>query len=230
MFAVDRESLETLLAQGLSLEQIGKRFGKEASTVSYWMKKFELEAVHHEKHLAKGAIERAALESLIETGASIGKIAAALGRSTATVRHWLKKYGLETHATAQRRQARIAREAGHVLVQRRCRHHGVTDFWLEGRGAYRCVRCRHEAVARRRRKVKAILVAEAGGSCVLCGYDRYLGALHFHHRDPAAKSFAVSVNGVTRSIERARDEASKCVLLCSNCHAEVEAGIASAPA
>jgi hypothetical protein len=30
---------------------------------------------------------------------------------------------------------------------------------------------------------------------------------------------------VARSIARARDEAGKCVLLCANCHAEVEAGL-----
>lgn len=34
---------------------------------------------------------------------------------------------------------------------------------------------------------------------------------------------------MTRSIERAREEAAKCVLLCANCHAEVEAGVRSLP-
>ena len=36
-------------------------------------------------------------------------------------------------------------------------HHGETDFWLNGRGYYRCKRCRSAAVARRRRKVKESL-------------------------------------------------------------------------
>ena len=43
----------------------------------------------------------------------------------------------------------------------------------------------------------------------------------------ATKEFALSPEGVTRSLERARAEARKCVLLCANCHAEVEAGAAS---
>jgi len=34
---------------------------------------------------------------------------------------------------------------------------------LEGRGYYRCVRCRSEAVSKRRRTVKRKLVEEAGG-------------------------------------------------------------------
>src|SRR5581483_3193583 len=99
-------------------------------------------------------------------------------------------YDLETQSTAQRRLTREAREAGRAVVVRRCHRHGLTEFLLEARGSYRCLRCRKEAVVRRRRKVKEILVAEAGGACALCGYDRYLGGLHFHHRDPGQKRFS----------------------------------------
>jgi len=49
----------------------------------------------------------------------------------------------------------------------------------------------------------------------------------FHHVDPKAKQFQITSH--TRSLARLRVEASKCVLLCSNCHAEVEAGIAVVP-
>ena len=56
-----------------------------------------------------------------------------------------------------------------------------------------------------------------------CGYARSIAALHFHHVDRATKSFAVAGRGITRSLEAARAELAKCVLLCANCHAEVEA-------
>ena len=85
-----------------------------------------------------------------------------------------------------------------------------------------------ERVSRRRRKVKQILVAEAGGCCALCSYDRCVAALHFHHLDPSSKQFHLSMHGAARSIASARAEMAKCVLLCANCHAEVEAaGIAT---
>jgi hypothetical protein len=84
-----------------------------------------------------------------------------------------------------------------------------------------------EAVTRRRRQVKRILVEEAGGACSLCGYDRYAGALHFHHVDRRTKRFAVSHDGNTMSLASSCAEAEKCVLLCANCHAEVEGGLAS---
>jgi deoxycytidylate deaminase len=89
------------------------------------------------------------------------------------------------------------------------------------------VKCRAEAVTKRRRLVKATLVADAGGRCVLCGYASTPAALQFHHLDPSIKAFHLSHGGVSRSLAAARAEADKCVLLCANCHAEVEAGVAT---
>jgi hypothetical protein len=62
---------------------------------------------------------------------------------------------------------------------------------------------------------------------MLCGYSRCDRALEFHHLDPKAKQFQITSH--TRSLARLRVEAGKCVLLCSNCHAEVEAGIVVVP-
>jgi len=72
-------------------------------------------------------------------------------------------------------------------------------------------------------------VSEAGGACVLCGYDRCLAALEFHHLDPTQKRFAIGGRGLTRGIDALRAEAAKCVLLCSNCHVEVETGVVILP-
>lgn len=74
-----------------------------------------------------------------------------------------------------------------------------------------------------------MLVQEAGGRCRLCGYSRSPGALVFHHVDPGSKSFGLGQAGLCRSLARARAEAAKCLLLCANCHAEVETGVAVLP-
>ncbi len=141
------------------------------------------------------------------------------------VRHWLRTHGLQTE-----RAKSLARPPTDRRLKRRCQRHGVTVFARVGdRPHYRCVACRSERVAARRRRVKAILVEEAGGACRLCGYDRHPAALAFHHRDPETKAFGLARRGVTRSVAEARREAGKCVLLCSNCHAEVEAGVVTAP-
>lgn len=227
---MDRASLEQLLGHGLSLAEIGRRFELHEATVSYWVKKHGLEAANHAKHAARGSIGQDELESLVEAGMSIAQIAQNVGRSKATVRYWLGRYGLRTTGTRTRGGVREAHAAGLEIATLRCSRHGDTDQYLDKRGYFRCKRCRTEAVTRRRRKVKEILVNEAGGRCHLCGYNRYIGALEFHHLDPATKSFGLSIRGLTPSIAALRVEAQKCVLLCSNCHAEVEGGIASIPA
>ncbi len=225
---MDRISLEQLLDQGLSLASIGRRFGRHESTVAYWVRAYGLEPAHRKRHAARGRLSREELHALVERELSIAEIAAAVSRSNGTVRHWLRQYGLKTYAQQGRHgegSTRAAKAAGKATVMRRCRRHGVTEFWLEGRGYYRCKRCRQERVSQRRRKIKRILVAEAGGRCELCGYDRCVAALHFHHLDPSSKRFHLSMQGATRSLAVARAEMAKCALLCANCHAEVEQGL-----
>lgn len=220
---MEKELLERCLTEGLSLEAIGKRVGKHESTVSYWLKKHGLEAAQAEKHKAKGAPSRDELERLLAAGLSLREIAHRLDRSLATVRHWMGRYELQ--ANPRRRRGHDGDYEATLL----CRHHGQTRFVLEGRGYYRCKRCRIERVGRRRRIIKSKLVAEAGGRCVICGYDRCQRALEFHHLDPSTKEFNLGFTGATRSLAKARAEARKCILLCSNCHAEVEAGVTAVP-
>jgi transposase-like protein len=221
MQCMDRTSLEQLLSQGLSLAEIGRRFDLHESTVGYWVEKHGLRAVNRDKYAARGGLAREELEPLVEQGASISEIAETVGRSKTAVRHWLREYGLTTIWAERRR----ASGDGGQQMELRCHRHGVTTFRLRRDGGYKCCKCRAEAVSRRRRKVKRVLVAEAGGKCAVCGYSRCIAALEFHHLVPSEKSFSLSHRGVARSLERARAEASKCVLLCANCHAEVEAGL-----
>ena len=67
-------------------------------------------------------------------------------------------------------------------------------------------------------KIKAI--EYLGGSCVVCGYNKYYGALEFHHKDPFTKRFTWTKLrlypwGVIT------EELDKCQLLCGNCHREL---------
>ena len=217
---VTRNRLAAEFEQGRSLSQIAQDLGVHPSTVGYWAAKHGLEPPQARKYARRGPPDREQLERLAAEGATLTEIAAALDRSTATVRHWLERWGIER---ADRRHKQLPHDAPRE-VEMSCPRHGVTRFRLDNRRSYRCLLCRQERVAERRRAVKRILVAEAGGRCAGCGYDRCFAALQFHHLDPSTKSFTLSSNGVTRSLARAREEARKCVLLCANCHAEVEAG------
>ncbi|HKI67147.1 MAG TPA: hypothetical protein VJ989_07760 [Solirubrobacterales bacterium] len=223
---MEKGFLEECLANGMSLEAIGREVAKHPSTVGYWMQKYGLSANGAPRFAPRGAVEEEELQALAGEGATLTEMAEKLDRNPSTIRYWLKRYGIER----PRRRARRPRcDDGARFATFDCKRHGTTEFVLEGRGYYRCKRCRSEAVARRRRTIKRQLVEEAGGACVLCGYARWVGALQFHHVEAAEKEFHLAQGGYSRSIARSRTEMEKCVLLCANCHSEVEGGFATLP-
>ncbi|HEX8120746.1 MAG TPA: helix-turn-helix domain-containing protein [Solirubrobacteraceae bacterium] len=225
---MDRTTLETWLSEGLSLDEIGRRTGRHPSTVSYWLRKHGLTPANQERHAPRGGIPREALEALVAAELTTREIAQRLGMSQANVRYWLRRHELRVIRARGVRQS-DAEQASGTLVRGDCPRHGPEMFVRRPDGAWRCTRCRVAAVTERRRRVKALLVEEAGGACALCGFSRTLAALQFHHVDPQTKRFAVAGAGVARSLEAARAEAAKCVLLCATCHAEVEAGAVTLP-
>lgn len=85
------------------------------------------------------------------------------------------------------------------------------------------------AVSKRRRKLKSLAVDLKGGKCQICGYNRYIGALSFHHLDEKTKLFDMSTRGLTRSWKKIRDEVDKCILVCENCHREIHGGLIKLP-
>jgi hypothetical protein len=105
-----------------------------------------------------------------------------------------------------------------------CPKHGFTEFVIEKNLKRRCKKCRVECVTKSRQKRKCILVEMFGGECKLCGYNKCQQALQFHHVDPTNKSFGIS-KGACRKLEELVEEAKKCILLCANCHFEVENNI-----
>lgn len=102
-----------------------------------------------------------------------------------------------------------------------CKKHGETEFSFRKSGRWRCKKCSVDSVQKRRWKIKEIAVAYLGGKCNRCGYNKYVGALDFHHLDPSIKEFNIGESGYTRSWERVRVELDKCELVCANCHREI---------
>jgi transposase len=226
---MDKDRLADRLAAGDSIEAIARDVGRHPSTVAYWVGKHGLRSMHADRHATRGGLARDALEPLVEAGLSVRAIAAKLDVSGATVRHWLGVYGLQTRRATKRHAVRVTLRVQEGRATADCPVHGATTFVGGADDGWRCIACRSERVSERRRTVKATLVAEAGGACALCGYDRCVRALGFHHLEPATKEFGLAFGGMSRSIAHARAEARKCVLLCSNCHMEVEAGLTAVP-
>jgi 5-methylcytosine-specific restriction endonuclease McrA len=79
----------------------------------------------------------------------------------------------------------------------------------------------------KRSELKRKAVDFLGGKCQVCGYNRCLAALTFHHLDPEKKNFGVSEVGNRISWDELKKEISGCAILCSNCHSELHQGLIS---
>jgi 5-methylcytosine-specific restriction endonuclease McrA len=61
-----------------------------------------------------------------------------------------------------------------------------------------------------------------GGCCSICGYNRYIGSLEFHHVNAEGKDFTLA-HAKNTVFEKIKAELDKCVVLCANCHREEHA-------
>ena len=87
-----------------------------------------------------------------------------------------------------------------------------------------------DAVKRWRHAVKENAVAAFGGRCELCGYSKSNWALEFHHLNPSEKEFSFGrILARPKNLPTIERELNKCVLVCSNCHKELHAGVTSLP-
>ncbi len=127
---------------------------------------------------AEASIDEEALAGPVGEGLTIAQIAARIGRSSAGVRYWLKKYGLTddepawTEADRAAEPRREARQRAIGASRRTVQTHGPTEFVIQGSGQVVCRKCRMASVsAAPARKNKEELATEAGGKCVRCGYD-----------------------------------------------------------
>lgn len=80
-----------------------------------------------------------------------------------------------------------------------------------------------EAVKTWRQRTKEKIVVSMGGKCVLCEYSKCMSALELHHLDPSKKSFSFGgIRANPKAWNLIVEELKKCILICSNCHREVE--------
>ncbi|AFY81818.1 HNH endonuclease [Oscillatoria acuminata] len=105
----------------------------------------------------------------------------------------------------------------------------LTDFYKRSSKSkkdlrkYECKKCHNLKTKERLQYLKQKAVELKGGKCFFCGYSKCIAALDFHHLDPKKKEFKIS--GKFVSFDKIAAELNKCILLCSNCHRELHAGV-----
>lgn len=138
-----------------------------------------------------------------------------IGRST--VLKYLKQLGLKSKSKVGSNNTRQRKYI--------CKHCGETDKNKFVDWCYTlCKSCNNIRSSKYVVQRKLDCIKYKGGKCSICGYNKYYGALEFHHLDPNIKENGKqAITNIKK--EFLYEELDKCVLLCSNCHREVHANL-----
>jgi hypothetical protein len=99
----------------------------------------------------------------------------------------------------------------------------LEEFYKKGASPHsECKTCFNARSKERQQSIKRRAVEYKGGKCQRCGYQGHIASYDFHHKNPKEKSFTISVFK-NWSFWRIKSELDKCILLCANCHRELEA-------
>ncbi len=81
---------------------------------------------------------------------------------------------------------------------------------------------RKERMMKARGIRKDIIAEYKRSGCCLCGYNKCLNSLEFHH---VSANKEATISGMHLSSVRVRAELVKCICICANCHREIHASL-----
>jgi hypothetical protein len=164
------------------------------------------------------------LQELIDQNKSQREIAEITNKSQTTIRWWLKHYGLKTNIHPKNKGGLAGKpklpKDGRIndCYCKKCGETDLKNFYVTKRLWTRCRKCHNAENIERYRKNKIKAVEYKGGKCCICGYNKCMAGLDFHH--PGEKD----VNWKRMrswSFDKIKDELDRCILVCRNCYAEL---------
>jgi len=168
-------------------------------------------------------MEKEVLEDYLKKGLSTNDIVKLANKSQTTILYWIKKHGLKTNFINFKDQG--IKEYGEYRFCPRCKKDQKTSEFYNRRGkknsSVYCKSCTSDQTLERMRDLKSKMIDYKGGCCTQCGYNKYFGALEFHHIDPKQKDFNPSQLKRYKFDDMVKKELDKCILVCSNCHREI---------
>ena len=103
----------------------------------------------------------------------------------------------------------------------------VTEFnyWNKANRTYMniCKECEKKKNAKKHEEKKEIINTLKSCGCCCCD-ENDINCLDFHHIDPEEKDFNMSA-APNKTTKKIIEEASKCIVVCSNCHRKIHAGV-----
>lgn len=147
--------------------------------------------------------------NLIKQGLTTKEIAEYYGCSIGLIRNLRFKYNLPAKVTTPHiRKCKTCGETNPEKFQKHCK--------------IQCRICKNKSDNKKKQTAKQKYVDYKGGKCEICGYNKYVGSLDFHHLDPSKKEFNLTCSVLNScSHEYILKELDKCMLVCANCHREL---------
>ena len=222
-----KDKYQHLIDKGYTTNQIAEEMKVSWSSIKRRFRELGLRTTHWKPPLN---IKKEALEKMVSQNYSTHRMARELGCSQGAIKHWLKKWGMKTNAkwTIDRKNLRLEIESGYKTCSKCHIKKPLTkeNFYMRSKGIfhYWCKECNDKISLQKQTERKRKCVEYKGGKCIICGYNKYLGSLDFHHVDPAKKDYNIS-NLDTYSLEVLQRELDKCLLVCRNCHGEIHGGL-----
>lgn len=162
----------------------------------------------------------------IELNLSQREIAERLKCSQTNVRYYITKFDIKKNKQ-NKDFLGIDRECTHCHIFQSKENFYIGKRKGQSRMGSWCKKCMNDQVVIRQRNYKLKAISYKGGSCQYCGFNEYAGALEFHHLDPTQKDIELSKFSRQPLSKEGKAELDKCVLLCSNHHRMIHAGLIS---
>lgn len=164
------------------------------------------------------------LKNLLSQGLSMRSISIKLGCSLSNVRYWSKKLALKSNfKTFKEHEAKQYAKDSFKNCPRCNIVKSLEEFYTRRKSTQPstyCKICSNDSAKERQKAFKVKCVTYKGSKCMLCGYDKCLAALEFHHLNSPDKDFSIAKSWPLGFKEKVIKELDKCVLLCANCHRE----------
>ncbi len=141
-----------------------------------------------------------------------------------------KKYcSRSCSSKAQRERQKLGINLSHKICQKCGKEFTIKPLAYNRVYCYNCVPDddnKPRTGAGMRKIIKKWMLEEKGGKCQVCGYNKCDDALELHHLDPKQKEFSISNRNLRYTDWPViKKEIEKGILVCSNCHREIHAGL-----
>lgn len=173
-------------------------------------------------------MEYEVLKKYVEENKTVREISVLENRAFTSVRYWLKKHNLKTNGVCFKNQ--LKKDYDGVRICPMCNQNkSLKEFYSrrgqQGMSTY-CKICTNKNTLDRQKSIKKKALEYKGGCCEICGYNKFEGALEFHHLNPKEKDFNISsIRQLSKFTEKIKTELDKCILVCANCHREIHGNV-----